>query len=238
MTAPDGLCGDVLRLLYCSATGIVGYYLPVTVGSQWIGAGITGLVIASEPIWIILLLVVFFKDKLGTPRIAGLVITLLGILLLIGGSLGGQPLADHFVAGTLLTLIGVLLWSSYVVFVRSLNQKHGVILCTALTTVIGTLPILPAWNAQTLTIASHLPAEAWVGLFLLGAGSAVMGTLLWNFGLTRVAGAQAALFLYAIPLISVLGGDLLLGEALTPGVLLAGALIISGVAVAQIQQSA
>lgn len=52
--------------------------------------------------------------------------------------------------------------------------------------------------------------------------------------LARVPAARAGAFLYLQPLISVLGGSLLLGERVGLSTLLGGALILAGVALAQV----
>src|SRR5262245_19669411 len=65
----------------------------------------------------------------------------------------------------------------------------------------------------------------------------VMGTLVsaatWNFAAVRMPPAVAGIFLYLVPVIAVAAGVAILGEAVSGNILVGGALILSGVAVAQ-----
>jgi drug/metabolite transporter (DMT)-like permease len=58
--------------------------------------------------------------------------------------------------------------------------------------------------------------------------------VIWNHGVDVIGGAKGGPYLNMVPLVSVLGGYLLLGEHLHQATLLAGVLIVSGVALPQV----
>jgi drug/metabolite transporter (DMT)-like permease len=66
---------------------------------------------------------------------------------------------------------------------------------------------------------------------------AVFGTVvslfLWNYGARHVSSASAGAFIYSLPLISVLSAVVILGERITLPIIIGGALILTGVAIAQ-----
>ncbi|MGH2482546.1 MAG: EamA family transporter, partial [Ktedonobacteraceae bacterium] len=109
---------------------------------------------------------------------------------------------------------------------------------TALTVVIGTLPLLTFWDNATWPVMGHLGLFAWLALGLLVLGSTVIATILWNYGVARTASSQAGLFLYLVPLVSVTGGALFLHERLSIITLLSGMLIVAGVVLAQVRHIA
>ena len=67
-------CGPVLRgpgrqyvprLIVAGLLGMVGYNLPVTIGLQWVPASTAGLVLASEPVWLLLLAAAFLGERVA-----------------------------------------------------------------------------------------------------------------------------------------------------------------------------
>ena len=67
-------CGPVLRgpgrkyvprLIVAGLLGMVGYNLPVTIGLQWVRASTAGLVLASEPVWLLLLAAAFLGERVS-----------------------------------------------------------------------------------------------------------------------------------------------------------------------------
>lgn len=220
------------RLALAGLVAVFGYYVPTTLGALWIPAGTAGLLINSEPVFIVLLSLLALRQRQPARVLVGLGLATAGELVLVGWTPGGGSY-PHFALGAALTLGGACLWAVYSLLLAPLSQRHGALASTALTTAFGSLPLLPLLRGDLLRATAGLSPLAWGGLLLLAVGATALGTLFWSFGLARIPPAQAGVFLYLQPLISLLGGALLLGEAVGNATLLAGALIVGGVALAQ-----
>ncbi|GAC1465825.1 MAG: DMT family transporter [Ktedonobacteraceae bacterium] len=220
--------------LFCGFTGVIGYNVPVAYGLRVVPAGAGGLLIATEPIWILLLAALALREKVSWSVLGGLLLALVGIALLFSQESFGATWNTLFLINALLILLAALMWSIYTVSVRALSKELGARTSTALTLVVGTLPLLAFWDNRTWPLLAHLNTTAWLALGLLILGSTVAATILWNYGVVHTPGAQAGLFLYLVPLISVAGGALFLHEQITIITLVSGLLIIAGVALAQL----
>lgn len=228
-----GLGGRDWTLLTAGGlAAVLGYYVPVTVGAQWIPAGVSGLLITAEPIFIVLLSVLVLRERQPWRVLAGVLGGAAGVALLVGWTPGGGG-GPLYRLGSGLTLFGALMWAVYTLLLGPLSRRLGALYSTALTTILGTLPLLTLARGG-LQAAAGLSPPAWGGLLLLALGGTALGTVLWSYGLARVPAARAGAFLYLQPLISVLGGSLLLGERVGLSTLLGGALILAGVALAQV----
>ncbi len=214
--------------------GTIGYYAAVTFGLQWISAGTAGLLLATEPLWIALFSLLLLHDRLRLSILCGLVLALLGVALLVGGTLLSPMLHITTVIGMGLTLFSAIMWGLYTIIVRPISQRYGAFTCTAITTIIGTIPLLTLWPPDLLSVGLHLDLAGWIALVLLTVGSTIIATILWNYGVARLPGAQAGAFLYLVPLFSVLGGAIFLHEPVTLDLLISGLLIIGGVIVTQL----
>ena len=127
-----------------------------------------------------------------------------------------------------------MMWAGYTLAIRSLSRKYGALTCTGLATILGTLPLLTWGNSRLLSASIVLPPLAWGAFLLLAVGSTMFANILWSYGVARMPGMQAGLFLYLIPCISILGGSIFLHEIITPGTLVCGLLVLSGVIIAQL----
>lgn len=214
--------------------GIIGYYAAVTFGLQWISAGTAGLLLATEPLWIALFSLLLLHDHLRLSILCGLVLALLGVASLVGGTLFSPTLHMTTILGMGLTLLSAIMWGLYTIIVRPISQRYGAFTCTASTTIIGTLPLLALWPPDLISVGLHLSLVEWITLVLLTVGSTIIATILWNYGVARLPGAQAGAFLYLVPLFSVLGGAIFLHEPVTLGLLMSGLLIVGGVVVTQL----
>jgi drug/metabolite transporter (DMT)-like permease len=229
---------QVWRAIFCGIVSVIGYHLTVAYGLSTTPAGIAGLLVATQPIWIILISALFLRERFGWTVIVGLVLSLAGIVLLLAQGTSGSGWHGATLTGTLLVLLAALMWSIYTVAVRPLSKELGARASTALTMVIGTVPLLALWDNGTFPLLSQLNVFAWFALALLIFGSTIIATILWNYGVAHTSSSQAGLFLYLLPLISVAGGAIFLRETISFITVLSGMLIIAGVAVAQTRRFA
>src|ERR1700724_1464864 len=78
------------RLVAAGTLGLIGYNLPVTVGLQWLPASTAGLLLATEPVWVMVLGRVFLAERGGVRPWLGSAVALGGVAVLAGpGTLSG-----------------------------------------------------------------------------------------------------------------------------------------------------
>ena len=53
------------RLLAAGGLGLIGYNLPVTLGLRWLPAATAGLLLATEPVWVLVLGRLFTRERGG-----------------------------------------------------------------------------------------------------------------------------------------------------------------------------
>lgn len=225
------------RLLASAALGLIGYNLPVTVGLQWLPASTAGLLLATEPIWVVIIGYAFLGERASIRVWLGSAIALAGVLALAGPSAlasAGEPGASGYraLAGAGLILAGTLAFSAYTIVLRPLSASHGAVPATAASTVAGAVFYLAFAGTLHTRQLAQLPVLAWGDIGFLAVGSTAAGMLLWNRAVLSIGSTRASLLLYLEPAVSVLGALVLLRERLTPTTIAAGLLILVGVATA------
>jgi drug/metabolite transporter (DMT)-like permease len=216
---------DLPRFIVAGLLGMVGYNLPVTVGLQWLPASSAGLLLATEPVWVLVIGLVFLGERASPRVLAGTGVALAGVAVIAGPAALSPASGTRAVAGAALVLLATLAFGGYMVVLRPLSQKYGPVSATATSSVAGALPYLAlagtAWPPR-------LSPPAGAELLFLALGSTVAGMLLWNLAVVR-GGAGISRLLYLEPVVSVLGAMVFLGEQVTAAVLAGGVLVIAGV---------
>jgi drug/metabolite transporter (DMT)-like permease len=220
------------RLAAAGLLGLVGYNLLVTLGLRWLPASTVGLLLATEPVWVLVLGRLFFGERGGLRPWLGSAAALAGVAVLAGpGAVTGAS-GYRALAGTGLVLASTLAFAAYTIVLRPLSAELGAVPATAASTVVGTLPYLAfAWLLPGAGLP-HLGPVVWADLVFLAVGSTAAGMLLWNMAILADNVSRVSLLLYLEPAVSVLAAALFLGEHVTLAAAGGGLLILAGVAVA------
>ncbi|HTR91036.1 MAG TPA: DMT family transporter [Trebonia sp.] len=220
------------RLVTAGLLGLVGYNLLVTVGLRWLPASTVGLLLATEPVWVLVLGRLFFGERGGIRPWLGSAAALAGVAVLAGpGAITGAS-GYRALAGIGLVLASTLAFAAYTIVLRPLSAELGAVPATAASTVVGTIPYLAfAWMLPGAGLP-HLGPVVWADLVFLGVGSTAAGMLLWNVAILIDNVSRVSLLLYLEPAVSVAAAAVFLGEHITLAMAGGGLLILTGVAIA------
>lgn len=225
---------DWPRLLVISLIGMVGYNLGSAYGFERVSAGVGSLIIGTQPLVIALFGALIAKEKLGPATIVGLAAAFAGTAILVSGDLSLAGNGWNFFIGCALVFSCGVGWAIYVVVSKPLIRKYGSFNISALSIVIAAvaLELLLARPATLITLQA-MSARSWFDMAYIAILSTVICAVTWNYAAARMTAVAAGAFLYLIPVIGVAAGAMLLNEAITANMLWGGALILTGVAIAQ-----
>jgi drug/metabolite transporter (DMT)-like permease len=219
------------RMAAAGLLGMVGYNLPVTVGLAWVPASTAVLLLATEPIWILLLSRAFLGERVPRWSWGGAAVAAAGVAVLAGpGVLSGG--SGRSLAGIGLVLLGTALFGAYTIVLRPLSEQYGAVPAAATSTLVGALPYLAFAGTLVPGQLGRLPAAAWGELGFIAVGATVAGLLLWSVAVARIGPGRAGLLLYLEPVAGVTGAAVFLGERLSAGMAAGGALVMLGVTLA------
>lgn len=127
--------------------------------------------------------------------------------------------------GAILMVIAGLGWAAYTLAGKGARDP----LAATAANFVWTLPILAVLLLGPML---HVAPSGIALAILSGAVTSGLGYALWYSILPQLAGQTAAVVQLSVPIIAIVGGAALLGEALSLGLALAAALVIGGIAVA------
>ena len=223
---------DIARLFLISL-GMFGYFAGSIFGFAYVTSGVGGIIISTQPLLIALLAGIFGTERITIPTIIGLIVSFVGTFYLFSGDTSGAGTHEHIIAGGLLIFASGFFWSIYVIFSKTLIQTYGSFKIMALSIMLAALPALAFASSGTWETARNLDRNAIFALLYL----TLIGTLLtvstWNYATARLQPTTVGAALYLIPVLAVASGALILGESITTTALVAGTIILLGVAFAQ-----
>jgi len=176
---------------------------------------------------------ILLKREQATPlRIAGIAAGLAGALLLIVPR-GGVNLSASAVTGNLLLLTGSIAYSMYLVLTRPILSRHDPIRVVTVIFVMAGLTTLPFGLPGVRELVNNgLSPSGYASVTFVVIGATVIPYLLNSWALARVQASIVAVYILIQPIVAGTTGRIFLGEHFAPGVAVAAALIVSGVAMA------
>ncbi len=224
---------DWPRLALISLIGMLGYNLGSVFGFALVTAGIGGLIIATQPLLIAVLAALLGAERLTHAAVLGIAVAFIGAVLLISGDLGSGLDPQDLLLGSGLIFASGLAWALYVVLAKPLIQRHGAFKITALSFLIASVPMFGLASGTTIPTALNLDSAGLFALFYMVVPSTFITVITWNYAVGHLKPSAVGASLYLIPLLAVVSGAVLLGEAVTTTALTSGAIILCGVAIAQ-----
>jgi drug/metabolite transporter (DMT)-like permease len=198
---------------------------------QKVPSGLASLLIASEPIWVFLLSAAAARQwHWNASLLTGSLLGLGGVGLLVGRSaLTSVP--GMFVS-SLAVVISALSWSIGVVYSRRSHLSGNPLLLSALSLLAGSVQLLLvgtiAGEYRGFSLAS-VSTRSWLSLgYLILFGSVVAFTA-YNWLMEHYSPTLVATHTFINPIVAVLLGWFLAGEAVTFNVLLSAAMVVSAV---------
>jgi drug/metabolite transporter (DMT)-like permease len=208
------------------------YHLSFNLGTSYTTAGTAALVVALAPALTIVLAAALGYERLTSRRLVGVALAFAGVVVVIAlGS--GATISLASAKGPGIVLGAAVSFALYSVLLKPLFPRYGAIALTAAASLVGTVVLLPFARASTVeSVAGASPRDLALILFL-GLASTLGAYLAWTKVLEAIGPARSAVYINAVPPLAVLIAALTIGETITPWFAAGGALLVSGVILAQ-----
>jgi drug/metabolite transporter (DMT)-like permease len=198
-------------------------------GLQYTTASNTGWIIGTAPIFMAVLGLIFFKEKVTLIQLAGILIAMFGLLLLIGkGNVLNIDLIEN--KGDLLVLGSAFTWGVYSMVNKKISLSYPPLMTILYLFLMMLIIILPFnLNSETLNSVINLSLIGWISILFLGLFCSGVAYVIWARALRDMDSAKVGAFLYFEPFVTVLAAWFFLSEVITLIMIFSGLLITAGV---------
>ena len=196
---------DLPKFLLLSLCEPFIYFLCETYGLKETGSPtLSAMVIATIPIFSIGAGILFFKEKINAINIAGILLSLVGIVMV---AMAKGELGENFMLGILFLLIAVLSEVGHASITKSLSGSYSSQIIVMYQFLIGSVYLLPLFLWKGLDGYDpqlYMSVEVWNPILCLAVLCSSLAFSLWVSTIKTLGVAKSSIFSALIPVAAAL----------------------------------
>ena len=210
--------------------GFTGYYLSSFLdfaGLQYISASLERLILYLNPTLVLLLSLLFYRQRISWRQMAGMAISYAGVVLVFGHEITAQ--GSDAAWGAFLVFLSATTYALYLVYSGEIVRRLGSIRLVGLASTVACLCcILQFVLLRPLTLEHVAPEVMWLSL-INATVCTVAPVLMVMMAIERIGASMTAQTGMIGPLSTILMGVLILGEPFTVWVAAGTVLVLAGI---------
>ncbi|MEO3946554.1 DMT family transporter [Gorillibacterium sp. CAU 1737] len=212
-------------LLLMGLLGVIGYNFLLYEALRFTTSLNASLVNAMNPALIVLGAALFLKERLTVSSVAGLLVSLVGVLLVLTKGSPALILQMAYNTGDLIMLAAISVWTAYSLLGR---RTRGIppITATAVSALLGLTVLLPFFLASGNPFP--LSGKAVIGILYIGLFPSVASFIFWNAGIRKVGASRSGVYMNLITVFTAVL-SVLMGNAIENSQIVGGLLVFAGV---------
>jgi drug/metabolite transporter (DMT)-like permease len=224
---------DFLAMAGLGVVGVALNNVAFTFGVSMTSASNTALMVATAPLWGMLL---GFVLGLERPRLRGLLgvgLALLGVGVIVYRGLGTDGTS---LTGDLLVMAAAACWGSYAVLSLPLLRRYSPLAVAGYTMLFGGLAVLPLASPGLSRLDwGAVSAGGWGAVAYSALLVAAFGFTSWQRGVSRIGANRMLVYQYLVTLVGVISGVVLFSEGFGIDKAVGAAILLAGVYLARRQ---
>ena len=222
-----------LYLVVAALSGITLYYLMENIALTYTYASNVGIITATAPFFAAILARFTIKNShLSGPFFIGFILSMAGVLLISteGGGMNFNPKGD------MLALGAAVLWAVYAVVLKKIcTFGYDLIVITREIFLYGIVLMIPPiiFMGFDIDLIYLTKPVNLANMLYLGIGASALCFLTWNFATKYLGIVKTTVYIYVIPVITVITAYFVLSEPITMTKSIGIILAIVGLAISQ-----
>ncbi len=224
--AGAGLCGVTL------------YYLLENIALTYTFASNVGVIISIAPFFTAIFAHLFLAgEKMRLPFFMGFAVAVIGIFLI---SFNGSSNLQLNPLGDLLAVLAAVVWAIYSILIKKISDFHyNTIQVTRRIFFYGLVFIIPV-----LFLLGFEPnGDKWIqpvnlfNILFLGLGASALCFVTWNSAVKLLGAVKTSVYIYMVPVITVMTSISVLNETITGMTVLGILLTVAGLFISEVKTS-
>jgi drug/metabolite transporter (DMT)-like permease len=223
-----------LYFIFAGISGVTLYFLFENIALTYTLASNVGVIISIAPFFTAIFAHLFLDGENLKPQFfIGFVVAILGIFLI---SFNGNMVLKLNPLGDIFTILAAIVWAIYSILTKKISNFHyNTIQTTRRIFFYGLLFIIPALfffdfklGLNRFTEPSNL-----LNILYLGFGASALCFVTWNFSVKILGAVKTSVYIYIVPVITVITSAIILHEKITQISLIGTALTLAGLFLSQ-----
>lgn len=232
--------GGIKNELLYMAAGICGttiYQFLENTALSLTQASNVSIIVSAAPLFTGIAAWAVFKDKMKHSFILGFVIAMLGIVLI---NFNASFVLRLNPAGDFLALGAAMLWAVYTLLVKTINEKSNSVLESTrhifFYGVLFMIPLMAINGFGSIAFSALLNPKILLNIVFLGVIASAACFVTWNAAVKLIGAVRASVYIYLIPVITLIFSVTVLHERIGIIGILGMLLVLIGLGISEYKQ--
>lgn len=223
-----------IYFVFAGLCGVTLYFLLENIALTYSLASNVGVIISISPFFTALFAHFFLEsEKLKPTFFIGFLVAIAGIAIIsfhTNSVLKLNPLGD------ILAILAAVVWAAYSVLTRKISAfEYNTIQTTRRIFFYGLLFMIPALFLFDFSIDFSKVTQPvnFMNLIYLGLGASAMCFATWNFAVKILGAVKTSVYIYMVPVITVVSSAVILNEKITWACMAGTILTLAGLAISE-----
>lgn len=223
---------DIPTFIILALTGVTFQYVIQVSAQDFTSATSASLLINTSVFFIMILGALFLGEKMTWMRIMGAIIGFVGVALLVTkGSLSLEM--DGNALGDMMIIICAFLWSVYSIYGKKIATKYHPLVLLNYIFIVGAIGLVPFYFLTPHMPIQSVPLLAMAAILFLAIFCSIVAYLVYNIALEKMDASRVAVYIYFVPLSTIVLAALILNETLTMASAAGGLMVLLGMYLAE-----
>ena len=222
---------DEIKFLIASLFANTLYFLAENTALTITHAANVSIIVTTAPVLTAVFQRILFKKKILFLQAIGYVVAFIGVVFVVLNGVLNLQLSP---AGDFLALLATLCWAIYSLAIEKLNDTFNNLLLTRKLMLYGALTTFPI-----MLLSDGFPSFCMLftkgiiaGVAYLGIVGSALCYIFWNYSIRNIGITSTNIYLYAIPLITLVSSSIFLNEEITAMGIIGIVIVIAGMVTA------
>lgn len=210
---------DKKHEIYFIAAGLCGitlYFLLENIALTYSFVSNVGVIIAVSPFFTAFLATLFLKEeRQNSYFFIGFITAIIGIMLI---SFNGSTVLKLNPLGDILAVLAAIVWAIYSILTRKIGEfQYHTIQATRRTFFYGLLFMFPMLFIMDFRfdVGRFQNLNTMGNMLYLGVGASALCFVTWNYAVRALGAVKTSVYIYIVPVITVVTSALVLRERIT-----------------------
>ena len=224
------------------ATGCVGlgiFQVLFPIGIDQTSASLGGILMATMPIHVVVLSIVFKLEKPGLKSILGVFLTIGGLILITVASHQPEVATQTTLKGIVFIIVAEFGYAINITFLRPFMKKYPPLQVTGLAMAVSVCIYLVVYFPKMRNLViSEIDPIIWICAIYSGLIAFLLANILWNYAVKSIGSTKVCVYGNLSPVIVVILSAIIFHDVLNIMQMIGSVIILSGVVLVQLRKAA